>query len=564
MPRSDLSWPRLLELLPGPPTSATIEELLFSSKAEVERRDEVTLSLSVTPDRLDLLSEGGLGLYLQGALGSARGLPRVRAGRPFPEGVGFEVDPSVDPLRPVLAGAIVRPPARGSLDAGLLEEAVRFQELIHATIGRDRRAMSLGLYPIKRFAPPVRYALEPISGVRFVPLHESEEIPATRFFASDPMAARYGPLGVSADRCLTLRDRSGTILSLPPVLNSATAGEARAGDRALLLEATGTRPKAVRDGLGLLLVVFAARGWSIAPVPVAGPGPHTDDGRGVIIPRPLDIARALLEDVSGEPADATRVVERLGRARLGVRRRKGGWTVRVPPWRPDLAAPVDAAEEYVLAGGIRADQGLLPPSSTQGRRRPETRFRRRVATSLLGLGYAQPHTPLLVGEATVARLGGEPPVPVANPVSAEFAYVRDRLLLSHLDVLAHNTRRGYPQRFAEVAPVVVRAPEEETGTATRYHASVIEAKDGTGFADAAAVVDYLLRELDVGSVREPAELPGTIPGRAARVRVAGEGVAEVGEIHPRILGELGVPVPVAWAEVDLTALWPLAARRPSP
>ena len=59
-------------------------------------------------------------------------------------------------------------------------------------------------------------------------------------------------------------------------------------------------------------------------------------------------------------------------------------------------------------------------------------------------------------------------------------------------------------------------------------------------------------------------LPGAIPGRAARLRLAGEVVAELGEVDPEILTSLGVPVPVAWAEVDLSALWPLLAGREAP
>ena len=47
----------------------------------------------------------------------------------------------------------------------------------------------------------------------------------------------------------------------------------------------------------------------------------------------------------------------------------------------------------------------------------------------------------------------------------------------------------------------------------------------------------------------------------SRVRVAGETVAELGEVAPALLSELGVPVPVAWAEVDLSALWTLVAPR---
>jgi phenylalanyl-tRNA synthetase beta subunit len=128
-------------------------------------------------------------------------------------------------------------------------------------------------------------------------------------------------------------------------------------------------------------------------------------------------------------------------------------------------------------------------------------------------------------------------------------------------VLAHNTRHAYPQRFAEVAPVLVRDPAAEAGATTRYHAGLVIADESAGFADAAALVEYLLRRLDVAAVREPLELPATIPGRAARARLAGETVAEMGEVHPEILTALGVPVPVAWAELDLSALWPLVARR---
>jgi phenylalanyl-tRNA synthetase beta chain len=558
--RSTLSVRRLLNLLPSTVSPDDLERLLFDSKAEIERREGDQMDLSVTPDRLDLLTEGGLGLYLAGALEVATGLPRIRSARAVGGGWAFRVDASVDPLRPFIAGAVVRAPPRSSLDDGLLEEAVRFQELLHATVGRDRRAMSLGIYPADRIEPPVRYSLLPAGAVRFVPLHATEEIPADRFLDQDPMGEKYGPLGRSGDRCLVLIDSHESVLSLPPVINSRSAGEARTGDRELLLEATGTRARSVEQGLGLLLVVFASRGWSVAPVSIEKPGNLTNDGRAPISPRTLELPRSNLSAILGKNLSAAEVRRQLGRARLGSRSMPGGWRVEAPPWRPDLLTGVDVAEEVVLSAGVRAEDGIVPPSPTRGRRRRESEFRRRMARRLLGLGLAEPHTPLLVSEGSVARVAGNAPIRLLHPVSAEFAYVRDRLLLSHLDVLAHNTRHGYPQRFGEIGPVVVRAPAAETGSETRYHAGVLLAGEGAGFADAAAVVEYLLRDLDVSSVREPAELPGTIPGRGSRVRVAGEVAAELGEVDPRILEEIGVPVPAAWAEVDLTVLWPLLRR----
>ena len=561
MPTGTLSRSRIAELLPPEWSQASWNDLLFASKAELESAEGDDLSLAVTPDRIDLLSEGGLALALQGEIGSRTGLPRPRplpATEPVPT---IEVDASVAPLRPAIAGAVVQAPDDRGLDAGLLAEAVRFQELLHATIGRDRRVASLGIYPIDRLSPPVRYTLEPLDGVRFVPLDGTEEIGANRFFEDHPMAVRYGAFGRSGSQCLTLRDSSGTILSLPPILNGRTAGEARGGDRYLLLESTGTRERSVREALGLLLLPFAARGWSVGAVPVVGPGDHRSDGRAVIDPHSIDLPSAVVRSIAGTPLTSAEVEHRLARSRLGSHPQPGGWRVEAPPWRPDVMTAVDAVEDIVLATGVRPEDGIVPPSRTRGRILPSVRLRRRVAGWLLGLGFAQPNTPLLLSEAAVARLGGRPPIRLHNPVSAEFAYVRDRLLPSHLHVLGRNTRHGYPQRFGEIGPVVVPDPAAEPGADTRYHAGVLIAADTAGFADAAAVIDYLLRGLDVSAVREPAELPATIPGRAAVVRVAGEPVAEVGEIHPQVLADLGVPVPVAWAEVDLTALGPLVRRR---
>jgi len=564
MPQAILRRERVLGRLPQPLSDAALEQILSLSKAELESQDAETLTVSVTPDRLDLLSEGGLGLYIEGIAEVAKGLPRERVVEGPSSVPEFEVDPSVLALRPAIAGVLVTAPSDAGLDEGTLAEAVRFQELLHATVGRDRRVASLGIYPVERLEPPFRYALEPMSGVRFVPLDASEEVAAEDFFRDHPLALKYGAFGRVDRHCLTIRDSRGTVLSLPPVLNGRTGGEARVGDRRLLLESTGLRERAVREMLGLLLVVFVGHGWSVAPVRLRGGDGISSDGRDVFAPRAVDLASTVLREVSGFAYPAAEVESRLARCRLSGRPQSGGWRVEVPPWRPDLQTGVDVAEDVILAQAVLPADGILPPSSTRGRRRKETVFRRGIATNLLGLGLAAPYTSLLVSETAVRRVPGARPIRLANPPSAEFAYLRDRLLLSHLEVLARNTRHGYPQLFGEVAPVLVPSSTAESGAETQYHAGMIVARESAGFADAAALLDYLFRRVDIVTVREPAEIPGTIPGRAARVRVAGEVVGEVGEIAPQILSELGVPVPVAWAELDLTHLYPLVAREDTP
>jgi phenylalanyl-tRNA synthetase beta chain len=534
-----------------------LEELLFASKTQLEGGAGDELLVEGTADRLDLLTESGLALYLQGATGAAVGLPEVPQGEPG--ALSIQVDASVEPIRPSIAGLVVAPPAGRTLEADLLEEAIRFQELLHATIGLDRRLASLGIYPLARIHGPVSYTVDRVDAIRFVPLDGDQEVDGPDFFAHHPMAARYGELGRREERCLVLRDADGCLLSLPPILNSRSAGEARPGDGALLLESTGARPSRAADAVGLLSVVFVAHGWSLSEVPVTGPHGRAD-GTSVTRPRSVHLNAATIARLAGTEVPAAEVTQYLEAARLAVHPLPHGWRVEVPPWRPDVLAPVDLVEELVLARGLRQEDGIVPPSSTRGRRSPEARFRAHVSGLLLGLGLVPLYTPVLVPErmATLSGRGGA--LTLSNPVSDQFARMRDSLLLSLLGVLERNVRHGYPQRFSEVGPVVVPDSEAESGGTTRYRAGVFLAHDRAGFAEAAAMADYLLRTFGTSGVREPAELPGTIPGRAAVLRLAGEPVAEIGEIAPSILRELHVPVPVAWVEWDLTALRPLVER----
>jgi phenylalanyl-tRNA synthetase beta chain len=558
MPQSVLSYARVVEGISNAPSPARLTELLFEfAKAEVASVEGDRLTVEATPDRLDLLSEGGLKLYLEGLLGERVGLPPIPRGPPVTPEPAIRVDPSVDPIRPTLAAVRVDPPAGKGLDEGLLAEAIRFQEILHATLGLNRAAASLGIYPWKELTLPIHYRLEPIEPITFHPLDGDVPVPGGDFFRDHPLAAKYAPLGVAGDQCLVLRDNAGAILSLPPVLNSRVAGEARAGDGALLLESTGQRPARVEEALGLLLLPFVARGWSASPVPVQFPA-YASSGEKFVRPRPVALPEAVLTAIGGSEIPAAEAAAALAKARLGAVPGSKGWTVEVPPWRPDIQSAVDAVEDLLLIRGLASIGRRLPPSPTRGRRLARSVLSGRMADRLLGLGFVPLFTTVLISEHLERTLGVEALV-LRNPVSAEYSRVRPSLEAGLLGALARNVRHAYPQRVSEVGPVVVRTGSSEEPVRTAHHAAFAIAADGAGFAEAASIVDYLLRRLQVAGVREPAPLPGMIPGRAARLRLAGEPVAAMGEVHPEVLATLGIPVPVAWGEIDLSALGPLLA-----
>ncbi|MGA7924339.1 MAG: hypothetical protein WCA77_10240 [Thermoplasmata archaeon] len=559
MPQATLSAARLAQRLGRVLTPAELDPVLFRSKVELKRWEGDEMVVEVTPDRLDLLCESGLALYLAGALGSERGLPAIPRDLPGPDAPVIDVDASVDPVRPAVAAVLLRAPEDRPLDVGLLDEAIRFQETLHAAMGRDRRVASLGIYPWARLRSPVRYALERLAELRFVPLDGSETVTGDAFYREHPLARRYGAFGRSGDRALTLRDGNGTLLSLPPVLNTREGGEATSGDQALLLESTGLRSSRVRDMVGLLALVFLSRDWRATPVPIRGEGTE-DDGRAVLAPRVVSLTAAGLQRVTGRPWDSAETELFLGQARLGSQPETDGWRVEAAPWRPDILSEVDVIEDVVLERGVRTEDGRLPPSFTRGRRRPESHFRDKVSGLLLGLGFTQLHTPVLTSHALTDRVGRLGAIHLTNPTSELYAVLRDSLQPVLVGVLEHNLRFGYPQRVFEVGPVICRAPASESGAETRVHAATLFAGERAGFADAASIVDYVIRAFGASGIREPQDVAGTIPGRAAVLRVAGERVAEMGELQPAVLSSAGVPVPVAWMEIDLNALWPLVRR----
>src|SRR5271170_1275420 len=108
MPRATLSLRRIEALLASPPGRARVEELLYASKAQIDGGVGDELLVEGTADRLDLLTESGIGLYLQGALATSVGMPRVD--RAAASSISIEVDPTVDPIRPEIAAVEVRPP----------------------------------------------------------------------------------------------------------------------------------------------------------------------------------------------------------------------------------------------------------------------------------------------------------------------------------------------------------------------------------------------------------------------------------------------------------------------
>ena len=150
--------------------------------------------------------------------------------------------------------------------------------------------------------------------------------------------------------------------------------------------------------------------------------------------------------------------------------------------------------------------------------------------------------------------GFDLPARIAEPYSEEYAIVRTWLLPSILLVLENNTHRRYPQDLAEVGFTTRQDPAENTGVAERHHVAGALARTDASYEDAKARVAALARQFGADLETPATEHPSFIDGRTAAVVLDGKEAGVVGELHPAVLVEHDLELPVAAFEFRLDAL----------
>jgi phenylalanyl-tRNA synthetase beta chain len=157
-------------------------------------------------------------------------------------------------------------------------------------------------------------------------------------------------------------------------------------------------------------------------------------------------------------------------------------------------------------------------------------------------------------------------IELENPMTGEQSRLRTTLLGSLLDVARGNRSHGAGAvRLFEAGAVYLPAAHRQR-PAEPYHVGAVLIgpvrpptwREGSprpaDFFAAKGVLQGMLDTLRVPWSVEPAPEPFLHPGRAARIRVAGEPAGWLGEIHPLVGAEWGQSDPIAAFELDLDAV----------
>jgi phenylalanyl-tRNA synthetase beta chain len=316
----------------------------------------------------------------------------------------------------------------------------------------------------------------------------------------------------------------------------------------------------------------------LAPIAGGAAGPIDVAESKAHLPRrpPVRLRARQLQRLLGCEIPRERVTQALSALEMQVKNEADGWQVTPPAYRFDIGIEADLIEEAARIVGFEAIPEVDAPEPQRFKALPEAApAESAVLETLAARGYQEAVTLAFVDPALQTQLFPEQPaLALANPMAGDMSVMRvslwPGLLRATLDnqhrqqerirLFEHGTRfevaAGGTLEIDTLAGVACGARLPEQWGVPKDMRTAADFFDMKG--DLEAVIAGTGEPQSFGF--EPAAHPALHPGRSARVLRRGSAAGWIGELHPRLVTELGFTYAPVLFEVDFAAL---GVERPS-
>lgn len=224
-------------------------------------------------------------------------------------------------------------------------------------------------------------------------------------------------------------------------------------------------------------------------------------------------------------------------------------TVKVPSRRKDITIKEDLIEEIARIYGYDEIPSTLPVFEhvTHGALTDKQAKSRIVKETLEGAGLSQAINYSLVDRerAQDFALETRDTIGLLMPMSEAHSTLRQSLIPHLIDAVAYNVaRKNADVRLYELGNVFFGNGEGELPDEVEYLSGILTGdytvntwqgkKEEIDFFIAKGIVDRIAEKLDIQFDYEAGEIAGLHPGRTAIVKLNGETVGFVGELHPKV------------------------------
>lgn len=588
MPKIEVNENLFFNLLGKKYDFDTLEKKLTFAKAELDEKPDMSqpenervikIELNDT-NRPDLWSTGGVTRQLRIHEGAKRSnyssfLSKKDSVKDCADRV-ITVDPEMKNIRPYMVSFVI---SGKPIDDPMLKDIIQTQEKLCWNFGRKRRSISMGVYRMADIKWPCHYKAVDPDKTSFVPLQCEQPMTCRQILTEHPKGKDFGWIIKDLPKFPLLTDDTDEVLSMAPVINSATLGAVQVGDKDLMVELTGDNMENLMLSANIVACDFFDAGYEILPVKVVHPY-ETALGKEVVAPfyfqpstkttlaainkklgcdltkdEVLDALARMDNDVSAKDFDASEKTA----SYLKANKNDVEFVLNPPPYRNDFLHEVDIIEDVMIGVGLDNFKPVRPSDFTVGQLSDVTLFSRKAKEIMVGLGYQEMIFNYLGSKRDyIDRMcvSSENVIEISNPMSENYQFVRPSIIASLLRAESQAGQAVFPHKIFEIGKVAFLDSSENTGTKTIQSLGFMTACNNANFNSLASEVSTLLYLLDHKYDVKEVEDPRFIPGRQAAIMLNGKQVGVFGEVHPQVLENWGIIVPCVAGEIDLEALMP--------
>ncbi len=551
MPTISFSLKDLQHLVGKKITLEHLEEYAPYAKGDVEGYDKETDEVKIDFGDTNLpylWSVEGFAFLLKGILGSEKGCPSLKINK---GNYKIIVDKSVSSIRPFIGGFV----AKGhKIDDYLIKQLIQLQEKICENYGRKRKKVAVGIYSYDKITWPIHYKATDPESVKFVPLEFKREMTQQEIIEDHPKGKEYATLLQGFKKYPLLVDDKKEVLSFPPIINSNFTGKIEIGDEHLFIEATGTDLETIQLTLNIFAFALQERGCELYGVDVE----YGD--KTIRFPLEFNDSFSLsLEEVKrvlGIEISEAECKKCLERMRYSVNKGK----IHIPDFRRDIMHPIDIIEDVAIGFNFMNITPASLTTYTRGQSRTIVSLIDNIRDLIVGFGCQEIFSPILTNKNLLyEKMNNKDSgtVEISSPMSESFSVVRSSLLPILMDVLSKNKHAEYPQKIFEQGLVTTRKGEN---IEDHEVIALVSAHHKAEYTEIRQYLDALLRALGISGECVDIENSSFIPGRIAEVNVKGKSIGILGEIHPQVLENFGVEVPVCAMELNLSELFKMISK----
>lgn len=504
----------------------------------IENINDKEIRIEVFPNRPDMLSYQGFKRSFLAFLGRKTGLKKYKINKPEKK-YKVNIDSSVKNIRPYTACAIVK---NLKLNDERIKDIIEIQEKLHLTLGRKRKKVAIGIYPLEEIKLPITYTAKEPDKIKFIPLETEKEMSGLEILQKHPAGKEYAHLLAGKTKFPVFIDSNKEILSMPPIINSQKVGKVTEKTKQVFIECSGFDLNILKKTLNILVTALAEMSGKIYQMKLNyGKTPNFKNEKTKIS---LENVNKLL-GVKITQKQLKNLLEKMGYDYKKDR-------VEIPAYRTDILHEVDLIEDIAIAYGYENFVPEIPEISTIGEENKKEILKRKISEILTGLNLIEVSNYHLTNKneqfkkMNISEKNKD--YSEVEESKTDFSLLRENLAHYLLKNLSENVDAEYPQKIFEIGKVF----KTEKSRINENENLAVALSPGN-YTNLKQIIEYLFKmlnmEIKISGLKNPPDY--FIDGRTGRIILNKKTIGYLGEIHPKILGNWKIKMPVSILEISL-------------